>query len=722
MRKIRYISSPRQDDMLSPGEYRRYLNHIFGYFLFSFAFISFLISSFIMKGDYSLLSFLTGKLDYTKIQVSILYGKLFFTFTPSLLLAYLITQATTKPMNRVVHLKGNFLDDSSEVINNLRKDFHVGNFDKDIALIREGEIDYNRTPFFKLKKTVYFPPTFLELSTVIRGEAGSGKSIVMNRLIKESIDNGHKMILHSIKGDEIKMLSKYCSFYLIEPWNKRRGYAIDFFGLVVNDDEEKENASIRTFVDSFNKPTNGKADFFDKGASSVLEAFTRCEIKSNKPNGKYGNIGGVVKTWNSFNVNPVDTDINLNDPDQVKDELEKNQEQLTLIKQFLQKWNTSATIYIDPQNPKTSLCVLASCIEVIRKFEVLANFWKGRQTLDIRKWVNTAPKKDRPVIILTNSNQFSDVADCYISAFINLIVSEVIEESYQVNWKLYFMLDEFPQLSSINLKEFLKLPDVGRGKGIRTILALQRTSQIKSSFNMDGDSFIGAFQNKIWCRMATDDLTNIEKELGKRDIRETIISSNHNAQGKSLSIKVTDKPENVINSNDLQNELGVVRNKQGKFLGVKVLIKITNNPRVALVTLPPVVFPERVKVGTRVSTSANKSKSTGTNDEDTIEEKAITHDHQVDHQVEVIPIESEQLDTVEADPMESASTHGLAHAIGGETLSAVVTVADLVESLESHTMNNNQLQVVEDSKESTSIEKTEKKKIKIKKIDKEIDL
>lgn len=222
--------------------------------------------------------------------------------------------------------------------------------------------------------------------------------------------------------------------------------------------------------------------------------------------------------------------------------------------------------------------------------------------------------------------------------------------------------------------------------------------------------------------MATDDLTNIEKELGKRDIRETIISSNHNAQGKSLSIKVTDKPENVINSNDLQNELGVVRNKQGKFLGVKVLIKITNNPRVALVTLPPVVFPERVKVGTRVSTSANKSKSTGTNDEDTIEEKAITHDHQVDHQVEVIPIESEQLDTVEADPMESASTHGLAHAIGGETLSAVVTVADLVESLESHTMNNNQLQVVEDSKESTSIEKTEKKKIKIKKIDKEIDL
>ncbi|WZB69160.1 hypothetical protein WJ968_21035 [Achromobacter xylosoxidans] len=138
-----------------------------------------------MVNDYSLTSFLTGKLDYTKIQKSVLYGKLFFTFCPSLVLAYLITQATTKPINRVVHLKGNFVDDSSEVINNLRKDFHVGNFEKDIALIREGEIDYNRTPYFKLKKTVYFPPTFLELSTVIRGEAGSGKSIVMNRLIKE---------------------------------------------------------------------------------------------------------------------------------------------------------------------------------------------------------------------------------------------------------------------------------------------------------------------------------------------------------------------------------------------------------------------------------------------------------------------------------------------------------------------------------------------------------
>ncbi|WZB63100.1 hypothetical protein WJ970_08620 [Achromobacter xylosoxidans] len=70
------------------------------------------------------------------------------------------------------------------------------------------------------------------------------------------------------------------------------------------------------------------------------------------------------------------------------------------------------------------------------------------------------------------------------------------------------------------------------------------------------------------------------------------------------------------------------------------------------------------------------------------------------------------MDTVEADPMESASIHGLAHAIGGEPLSAVVTVADLVESLESHTMNNNQLQVVEDSKESTSIEKQKRRKLR----------
>lgn len=32
-------------------------------------------------------------------------------------------------------------------------------------------------------------------------------------------------------------------------------------------------------------------------------------------------------------------------------------------------------MYIDPKNEKTSLCVLASVVEIMRKFESLSKFW-----------------------------------------------------------------------------------------------------------------------------------------------------------------------------------------------------------------------------------------------------------------------------------------------------------------------------------------------------------
>lgn len=640
----------------------------------------------------------------------------------------------TKPISRQEHLAGNYLDDTPQVLDNLRNDFNKGRPKTDLALLRKGDVVYFDKKKTIIKETLYYPQEFLELSSVIRGEAGAGKSVLLNRIIKETIDNNHKAIIHSIKGDEIKMLHGYCDFYLIEPWNKTRGYAIDFLNLVVNSDHEKEKASIRTFVNSFNKVQNGKADFFDKGATAVIEAIVRKVVTTSKTNGRCtATLEDIVNQWNDFQVQDVDTTIDPNDDLQAKSELDKNQDQLQIIKDFLTKWNKSATIYVDPSNAKTSLCVLASCIEVIRKFEVLGSFWQGRKTLDIRKWVNTKPSKDRKVIILVNSNKFADVADCYISAFINLIVSEVIEESYQVPWQLHFLLDEFPQLSSINLQEFLKLPDVGRGKGIRTKVALQRTDQIKASFNMDGDSFIGAFQNKIWCRMATSDLQSVEKELGKRDVREYTSSSNWNAQGKSISTKVTEKSINVVNVNDLQNILGpeVLKNEEG-IKGVKVMFKFANNPRIAVVTMPPVQFPKRPrKKVPRAGSSAPTQKQSATSTDDSKEEMVIS---EMEHELEAttLPVDPTLADLAqehqghEHDPVSGAITETVAHAVGGEGLSAVIQASEMLEAMGGTPNENTNIVTIEEiTKEGKKL--SFKKQIKQEQsqqynIDQELDL
>lgn len=735
MRKINYITSPQQDDLLEPSEYRRYTNHILTSYVTTFAIASTAIGSQLFGGDYHFFELAKDILHhdlsvFNTLSLPVFTAKTLFSAIPAAVASHYITKKLTKPINRQQHISGNFLDDSPEVVENLARDFQKPNNPKKMAMLRAGEMDFNKERPKPLNKTVYWPIEVDELSMVVRGEAGSGKSVFLDRLIKEAVDTGSKAIIHSIKGDEIKKLNGYCDFYVIEPWNKERGYAINYLSMVVSDDLEKENARIRTLANSFNKIVKGKADFFASGATSVNEGFLRYAVRTTKIDGIcYGDLSTVVDRWNSFQVQEIDTSIDLNNEQAVKNELDKNQDQLQAIKEFLQEWNKSATIYVDPQNAKTSLCVLASCIEVMRKFETLANFWKSHKVknkvLDIRKWINSKPSSDRKVIILVNSNQYEDVADCYISAFINLTVGEVIEESYQQPWQLHFILDEFPQLSSINIDTFLKLPDVGRGKNIRTRIAMQRSSQARI-FNIEPESLIGAFQTKIWCRMATDDFKNVEMELGKEDLFEWKMSGNSNSQGKSTTNNKTKISRPVVNPNDLQNKLEPKFDKKGKFMGVSVLMKLPNNPRAALVIMPPVAFTKKTRSAVHLAGSAAPStKARQPNGDDSIEEVVITeqtveHDHVVQPTIQPEQIEQEQDGQ---NPISSAITESVAHAVGGEPLSALMQAGEMLEALEGTPNNNtNIVRVEENTTETKKLVFKSKNKTKKYDLDQELDI
>jgi len=714
-RQIKYISSPANDDFLAPSEFRRYNNHIAMWYLFTFSITSTAIGTHIFGCDYQFWStmrdvFLHHDLSiFNTINPAIFVAKTLVAGIPSAFISHFVTKFCTKPINRQQHVAGNFLDDSPEVLPNLAHDFDKKNNPRRLAMLRKGDMDFNGEKPKPIAETIFWPQEVDELSMVIRGEAGSGKSVFLDRIAKEAIDTNNKVILHSIKGDEIKKLDGYTSFYVIEPWNKKRGYAINFLSLVVNEDETKENASITTLVNSFNK--NTKNDFFQNGAGSVTEAFVRYAVRSTKQDGVCeGDFTTLIDKWNSFQVNPVNLPANLDDQNAVHEEFNKNANQLQAIKEFLQVWNTAATTYVDPKSEKTSICVLASCIAIMRKFELFANFWKDHKAkgkvLDIRKWINTKPNKDRKVIILVNSNQFADVADCYISAFINLTVSEVIEESYQAPWQLHFILDEFPQLASINIQEFLKLPDVGRGKGIRTRIAMQRTSQGKV-FGIEPESLTGAFQVKVWCRMATDDLKNIEVELGKRDIFEWTSKGNNNAQGKSTSSGKIEKTVPVVNANDIQNRLGPQIDSNGNFMGVSVLMKLPNNPRVPLVIMPPVVFtkrPKRKPVALSGGASpTNNKKITKSDDSEEGKEVVITEEQALDQDLEVISgnqdpeleLENTEEKAQEENLTADAIKESMTHSMGGEAVSAGLQMLEIAEAMQTPNNNQNLLSIEE---------------------------
>jgi hypothetical protein len=700
---IRTISGPRADYLLSPSEFRRYSNHMMGYFAVIFAIALYVLAKvFFYEDNFFTLAYdvfvAKNEAVMNEIRLGMFYFKAILCVLPALAAAYFGMEYLTKPTNRQTIANGNFIDDSEEVFENIAKDFRQSGLDNNLCLIRKDEPNTNRTPsLFKKKPSIpyniYLPKRVCELSWIYRGEAGAGKTVVLDRAVIEAIDAGHKVVLHNIKGDEFDKLNGYCPFYLVEPWNKKAGYAINFMQLLARDSEQDRNAYIYTFVRSFCKKNSKSDDFFHDGAVEVIFAIVKKVVEDNLVGGKCkAKLADIVNLWVSFQANVEDIEIDQTSEASMKKKAVEKEGSLQKVKNILIEKNSTQADLIDVENAKTSLCILATATKTIKKFQVLADFWGNREeekSLDLIDWLNNP--KSRQVLMLSNSNTYVAEAEAYISAVINLLTVFVINPEYKQKSEVHFILDEFPQLSAIDLKMFMKLPDVGRGKGIRVKIALQRTSQIKEIFNMDGASFAGAFQNKIWARMATDDFEMIARELGKQTVIETQSTTNFNATGASGSSKTSEKEKDVCNPADLQNELGPIEvNKV--FKGVRVLMKFSNVSRVLVATFPPVSFPKRYKP-TKIKSvaggaSVNVSSRHAEHEEVELAQKTPEQEVIVKENLPM-PDKGEEV----KNPICEAVAEQLTHAVLNEPIAIIFQSADILEALATTNENTNTAEI-----------------------------
>ena len=703
MKKVRIISSPQQDYLLSPDEFRRYSNHMIGWFLVSFAVLFYAMQAvFFFEGKHYFFKIAAAMLskDREKLEgvfLGMFYFKALACFALSAIPAWYLMQAMTKPVARSQVVSGNILDNSPEVFTHLAQDFSHHELDKSIALLRKEDSDLNGFTKNKLRPyDIFIPRKILELSWIVRGEAGGGKTVFLDRVMKETIDAGHKVILHNIKGDEFEKLKGYCPFYLIEPWNRNAGYAINFMQLLARKREEDRNAYIYAFVNSFFGKASKTDAFFHESAIEVVFALVKKVVEDSltEKDGKLTCTAGlqdIVNLWVSFQaVEPAPETLTSANAMQML--VQQNQGSLEKIKRLLQEKNPTQADLIDVNNPKTSLCILATCTKTVKKFEVLAKFWGGREktkSLDLVKWLND--RKDRNVILLSNSNLYVAEAEAYISAIVNLMTMFLINPEYKPTSEVHFILDEFPQLSAIDLKQFMKLPDVGRGKRVRVKIAMQRTSQIKETFGVDSASFAAAFQNKVWARFATDDFDQVRQEMGKQQVREFQQSVNFTAQGRSSSSKTQTKEQDVINPNDLQNELGPIATKNGNFLGVRLLMKFSNFNRVAVATFPPVQFPERFKV--RQVARSMAGGSAGTTPAATDKEETLELIETINEDINTIHNEPQHEHSHEESPIGSAVLDVVSHAVVPEPVGMVMQVADLADAMQSTSQNNNTTEI-----------------------------
>jgi hypothetical protein len=716
MKRIRIISSPRLDHTLGASEWRRYSNAILAWNVFLFAFLFLFFQSFIFyHEEFFRITFaiISGKQEIVSdLKLPVYYTKLLFCFAISFGPSHWLSKILTKPIRRIEILEGNFLDSDGEVFQNLSSDFVAKKLDDSIRLIKKGEPDFNlsQPPYKKLKTIkhdIFLPKSILELSWIVRGEAGSGKTVFTDRIVKETIEAGHKVVLHNIKGDEFTKLNGYCNFYLIEPWNEHAGYAINFLSLVARKKEEDRNAYIYSFVKSFCKQEKANV-FFSDSALEVMYAIVKKVVEDEMQKPAYkATLKNIVDLWVSFNADTAEAEIDLTSPQAMKKVLDNKIQSLEKIKKVLLEKNPTQADLIDSNNAKTSLCILATCTKTLKKFEVLSKFWGDREltkSLDLEKWL--ANPRDRKVLMLSNSNLYVAEAEAYISAVINLMTMFVINTEYKPVSELHFILDEFVQLSSIDLKQFMKLPDVGRGKQVRTKVVLQRTSQIKEVFDVDPQYFASAFQNKVWARMATDDFPLINAELGKQKVRVYKSSANSNKDGISKTDSNEEKMEDVINPSDIQKELGPVE-FNGKFQGVKVLLNLSQFKRIPIAIFPPVEFPKKRKPSRVKSVAGNSPPlpvQQATTPEDELQPVAPIPQATttLEAVLEVQPgTQAHQEQTPEGDPLGSAVVELVSHAITPEPIALLLQTAELLEAFETPNNNTN---IVQEATSSTTDE------------------
>lgn len=730
---IRIVSSPRADYILSPSEYRRYSNHMIGFFAFFFVAILYITSKFFFYEDnFFRLAFdvfiTKNKATMNEIKLGMFYFKSMLCIVPALGGAYFGMQYFTKPTNRQTITEGNFLDDSEEVFENLARDFRQSGLDEKMCLMRKGEINLNRTPsLFNKKPTIpydiFLPKSVLELSMLVSGEAGAGKSVFLNRYWKEVVMAGRKLILHNVKGDEFDLLDGFCPFYLIEPWNKKAGYAINFMQIVAKENEQERNAYIRTFVNSFVSKSSSKDDFFNDGAKEIIFALVKKVVEENmKDDACKGTLKHIVDLWVSFQADTEDNEIDPTNPKHMMMTANQKASSMEKIKRILIEKNPTQADLIDPENAKTSLCILATATKTIKKFSVLAEFWGDREekkSLDLVKWLNDP--NDRQVLLLSNSNIYVAEAEAYISAVINLLTVFVINQEYKPVVPVHFVLDEFPQLRAVDINNFMKLIDVGRGKWIRVAVSVQRYSQVKDSHGIEPSSFGGGFQTKIFGRMATDDFETVNKTLGRQTIIETSSTTNFNATGSSGSSKTNEKERDVCNPADLQNSLGPVK-KDGKFAGVRIVMKFSNISRVAVAVLPPVEFPKKKKRRKVKSLASNAGSNSVSESNDHAEREEVELAQKTPEQEVIInenlPVKEREEDI--KNPICDAVAEQFTHAVLNEPTAIVFQMADIAEALETTNKNTNTAEISdEEASKLLSRIKSVKTKTRTKSVDKE---
>ena len=453
----------------------------------------------------------------------------------------------------------------------------------------------NKEISFKISENVSMPMGITSRHTFIIGKPGTGKTQLIGRILDQILKNNFKIIIHDFKGDFISSYYDPEKHYIFNPLDKRHMGLKDYEMKLIekmkdvgvgelnqgirekypqNLGEINENKKIvdcfqysklleiikelhenisenskcflRNIVDLSSKKAPIGWSIFNELSSSVdIDAFCASLIPESASQDNFWPISsrqllGAIIMYCIFHNKKTYGDLwNL---------VNRSNEELLGLFKTTPGCEEGMKLLTEAKTANNILAVLSNYTKPIK-------YLRGTDgDFSIKAWVMDADSKKR-VIFLSNYAMIQETIRPFLTLFVDFSTKTLCSMEDDLKRRLFFVLDEFGQLSKIG--SIIQLLTQSRSKGGATYILIQDVAQISSIYGKDGStSIVNSCGNTISFAVSDEATADfISKKIGSMEIKRSEESKSMGVEDMrdSISISKQTTEKRVVTPSEIMN-------------------------------------------------------------------------------------------------------------------------------------------------------------------------
>jgi hypothetical protein len=324
---------------------------------------------------------------------------------------------------------------------------------------------------------------------LICGAIGSGKTVLLNHVVT-ALPPGSRVMIHDVKGDFTSATGREVA--LIAPWD-RRSDAWDI-GVDIPD-----RAAAQTWAEIV--VPESRDPMWSSAARQVLVALL-CTLQSaHQSSWGWRQLGDLLDA--------------LAEPDGQQ-----------LLERLIREHVPEAAATARALDTKTGQSVMVTLSSYLSPLYDLARAWsdgKARRRWSVRQWLDG---DGSACVILQSSGRHAALARCVAGGIVGIAAAHVADPAYPESRErqTYLVLDELPQLGRID--GVVRLVEVGRSKGIISVLGLQDIAQLDRTYSIeDRKTIVSSCSTHVYMRTnAGETADELASALGEQEVERLAVT------------------------------------------------------------------------------------------------------------------------------------------------------------------------------------------------------